>query len=301
MVCNKKNNFVNLGYASFASFFDPIASKNLLRSVLESRSFDNLFLSEDDFLSAISMTGVNPRPGRNLAEKLDTDFIFGNKNFANLMREILGNKFRVMDYKFVSGVPTSKLPHWLSEKIKDKLVNNLGAYIKPKFRDITYFHGIDYHQDIIDYPHRSSDFITVYVYLDQVTLKHAPLHVLSGSHLHGCSTFPHNLSISNNIVYTNSCGKVIECDDVVLTGEAGDMSLWHSSTLHGTQPQSNDSNRVSLRILVERNQSCSDGCWLDEANKLIDGPLQLDFIREDLDPAGRPKLSGNKINRLLSK
>lgn len=299
---NEKSNFIELGFASFPGFFDAIASKNLLESVISRKDFDDLFLSEEAFYSTMAMKGVNPRAGRNLAEKLDTDFIFGSQKFAELMEQILGARFRVMDYKFVSGIPTSKLPQWLANRIKDKLVNNLGPYVKPEFRDITYFHGIDYHQDIIDYPHRCSDFITVYVYLDEVTSNHAPLHVLSRSHLYGCSTFPHDLSIANNkgIIYTNHLGQTIECDDVLLTGKAGDMSLWHSSTLHGTQPQSNDSSRISLRILVERNQSRSEGCWLDEANKSIEGHLQLDHIRDDLDQAGAPKLSGNKINRLIS-
>ena len=38
------------------------------------------------------------------------------------------------------------------KKIDGVNVANLGPYIKQKYRDITYFRGIDFHQDIIDYP-----------------------------------------------------------------------------------------------------------------------------------------------------
>ena len=44
----------------------------------------------------------------------------------------------------------------------------MGRFIKEKYRDITYFRGIDFHQDIIDFPHKQSDFATFYVYLDNV-------------------------------------------------------------------------------------------------------------------------------------
>ena len=33
---------------------------------------------------------------------------------------------------------------------KDSHTVNLGEFIKPKYRDITYFRGIDFHQDIIE-------------------------------------------------------------------------------------------------------------------------------------------------------
>ena len=51
------------------------------------------------------------------------------------------------------------------KKIKRNLAANLGPYIK-KYRDVTYFRGIDYHMDQIDFPNsKKSDFVTFFLYL----------------------------------------------------------------------------------------------------------------------------------------
>ncbi len=73
-------------------------------------------------------------------------------------------------------------------------MNNLGAYVKPQNRDITYFYGIDFHQDLIDYKDREADFLTLYIYLHPVTKADAPLYLLEGSHKLGGSVFPHDLT-----------------------------------------------------------------------------------------------------------
>ena len=75
------------------------------------------------------------------------------------MKKILGQNFRILNHKLVMGVPESYLPEWIKLLIKNNTSNNLGKYIKPKYRDITYFKGLDFHQDIIDYPYRTADFI----------------------------------------------------------------------------------------------------------------------------------------------
>jgi hypothetical protein len=296
---DQKKAFIDSGVANFPSMFGAVKSQALLNDVMLSRDIDNIFLTEAEFEVSQNMKGTNPRPGRNLAEKLDTEFIFGNPVFSEIMAETLGGRFRIFDYKFVAGVPTSKLPDWLQAQIADQLVNNLGPYIKPEFRDMTYFHGIDYHQDIIDYPHKEADFITVYIYLDKVSGSSAPLHVLPNSHSLGCSVFPHNIKIEDEkLKYTDDFGNCVLCDDLVLTGEAGDMSFWHSATLHGTQPQLDDESRISLRILVERNQPAAKGSWLDACNAKITGNLKLTETRRDLDASGTAKLSGNTINNV---
>ena len=53
--------------------------------------------------------------------------------------------------------------------------------------------GIDFHQDIIDWPTRSPDFITAYIYLNDIDKDSAPIFVVPKSHLLGASTSPHKL------------------------------------------------------------------------------------------------------------
>ena len=131
-------------------------------------------------------------------------------------------------------------------------VANLGAFIKPEYRDITYFHGIDYHQDIIDYKDRLTDFITLYVYLDDVTENDAPLFLLPESHKAGATTFPHDLvKVNDKYIYNQNQ----ELNEIVLTGPAGTTYFWHSTTLHGTQPTKTSSPRISLRYLISKHRS----------------------------------------------
>ena len=60
----------------------------------------------------------------------------------------------------------------------DQVRRHLGAFVRPEFRDVTYFYGIDFHQDLIDYKNRPADFLTLYVYLHPVTRSDAPLFLL---------------------------------------------------------------------------------------------------------------------------
>ena len=182
MYLEQENEFIEKGYAIFPEFIDTAACEKLISSISTRKTLTNLFLSEKEFKDSPMMRGVNPRPGRNLAEKLSMNSVYQSKNFKNLMQQIFGSNFSVMDCKLVMGIPTHNLPEWLLPKIKNNLVNNLGPYVKPEYRDVTYFHGIDYHQDIIDYPEKLSHFITAYIYLDKVTSEDAPIHILEKSH-----------------------------------------------------------------------------------------------------------------------
>ncbi len=100
----------------------------------------------------------------------------------------------MIDRKIVCGVPAKSIPAWLKARIIGNPVNNLGAYVKPQYRDVTYFYGIDFHQDLIDFKDRDADFITLYVYLHPVTRADAPLHVLENTHALGAAVFPHDLT-----------------------------------------------------------------------------------------------------------
>jgi len=292
--------FISHGYQVCENFFEKNKCKSLLYEAIKTRDLSNIFLSEDDFHNNEKHKGVNPRPGRNLIEKLDTSFIFSSEKFNLEMTKACGNQWRVLDSKFVMGVPKKFIPKWLNIQLKDRLVANLGAYVKPEYRDITYFQGIDYHQDIIDFPDRDSDFITAYIYLDKVGEDSAPLHLLSKSHKLGASTFPHNLktSINNTYIYKNDFGDEQSCELIKLMDDGGALYYWHCNTLHGTQPQIDDKPRISVRILIEKNSKLINDSLVDKANNASNGSLSLKKTRLDLDDLGKATVFGNKINKI---
>lgn len=297
---NKKDlDFIKKGFKSFPNFFDLDKSKKLLFKIKKTRNFNKIFLSKINYQLEKKYIGVNPRPGRNLAEKMDTNFIFSNQKFQNEMEHALGKKWRILGYKFVMGVPNKIIPDWIKREIDNNPVANLGSFIKEKYRDITYFRGIDFHQDIIDFPDRRSDFITVYIYLDKVSNNSSPLYLLEKSHLLGASIFPHKLKKIKlkTFLYKNDFNKKMLVKSHKLVGGAGTMFYWHSNLLHGTQPHKDDKPRISMRILVEKNSTQSSNSLIDIVNKKISGSLILSKTRTDLSEEGKNKIKKNIINQ----
>lgn len=292
-------NFIQNGYGLFPNYLDKLKLKKLRASVIKTRDFKKIFVSKKYYLNNTEYKGTNPRAGRNLAEKLDTNFIFSNKNFRKELEIILGSRCRVLDYKFVVAVPNRIIPKWIIDIINNDPIANMNGFIKERFRDITYFRGIDFHQDIIDFPHRQSDFITVYIYLDKVTINTSPLYILKKSHLFGATIFPHNLKkLKNNFYeYKNKFNNKKLVKVKRLTGDVGTVYYWNSNLLHGTQPHNEKEPRISIRILVEKNSKINNSL-IDISNKKIKGNLILDETRNDLDSKGKPKIKRNLINKL---
>jgi len=196
----------------------------------------------------------------------------------------------------VCGVPASSIPDWLKARILGNPVNNLGAYVKPAFRDVTYFYGIDFHQDLIDFKDRDADFITLYVYLHPVTSADAPLHVLEASHTLGASVFPHDLTrTSGGWLYRNGAQGHVVCRQHVLTGGTGLAAMWHACTLHGTQPDAADHERISLRYLIGPKAGSRGG--IHAVNEALGVPLSLSGTRMDLDAQGAAAIKANSVNR----
>ncbi len=290
--------FVKDGFESMTQVFSKHDCTQLLSKAMSSRDFKNIFMSESDYRKNPKQIGNAPRPGRNLLAKLDTEFIFSNSNFLQTMTRLLGPRWRVLDYKFVVGLEDEAIPDWISEELADRPVANVGAYVKEAFRDMTYFRGIDFHQDIIDFPDREADFITVYIYLDDVDESSAPLVIIPRSHQFGATIFPHNLKQKSDgsYIYQDDLGKQMTLSSVSLTGQVGTMYFWHSAILHGTQPTIGNERRISVRILVEKNSRSLKSCELDEVNSEIRGPLALGMTRRDLDDQGNSVLRQNIIN-----
>ena len=199
MIQAKLDEFRDHGFADLGRVVDPAACAALLSEIRRRRQFDaDMFLTERAFLADPQMKGVNPRRGRNLLDGLrdHLDCVERHPILDRLLTGILGTGHAILDKKLVCGVPERWIPDWLVRRIKGNPVNNLGAYVRPEYRDVTYFYGIDFHQDIIDWSGREADFVTLYVYLHGVGPKDAPLQLLSDSHRLGATRFPHRLERS---------------------------------------------------------------------------------------------------------
>jgi hypothetical protein len=292
--------FAERGFHRFGQPVDPAAAGRLLAKLRADRRYDSsLFQDEADFDADPQYRGVNPRPGRNLLERFSDElgFVERSPQIVCGLTALLGPGYRIMDRKVVCGVPAKSIPPWLKARIAGNPVNNLGAYVKPHLRDVTYFYGIDFHQDLIDYKEREADFVTLYVYLHKVTRADAPLYVLENSHRLGASVFPHDLTQTGPDAWTYRNGPqgAAETRQVVLTGEAGFAAVWHACTLHGTQPDEGDEERISLRYLLAPADGIRGG--LHAVNDALGAPMRLAATRVDLDAAGAAAIKANTVNK----
>jgi len=288
------------GHYAFAEGVDPQASAALLADVRATRRFDGgLFLTEAAFDADPQYVGVNPRPGRNLLERFEDrlGFVEQAPQIVAGLTELLGEGYEILNKKLVCGVPASDVPAWLKARIEGRPVNNLGAYVRPEYRDITYFYGIDFHQDLIDYKDREADFLTLYVYLHPVGDQDAPLYLLEDSHSLGASVFPHDLTRTapTSWRYRNGAYGEVTSRQHMLTGPAGFTAMWHACTLHGTQPHQADRARLSLRYLFAKTSAGHAG--IDAVNAGLCGPTRIESTRVDLAADGSAVLRRNSVNR----
>ncbi len=293
------DDFVRDGAHVFDDLVDPKAAAELLAEIRADRDFDHrLFLTEAEFDADPQYTGVNPRPGRNLLERFEDrlGFVEQAPHIVEAVGALLGDDYEVLNKKVVCGVPQTSVPDWLRRRILGNPVNNLGAYVRPEYRDVTYFYGIDFHQDLIDYKDRPADFLTLYIYLHPVSRLDAPLFLLKGSHRFGGTVFPHDLQRAGADAWTYRDGRGGEAkvDQLLLTGPAGYAAMWHACTLHGTQPDAADHERISLRYLLARG-SRPDG--MAAVNATLSGPLSLAQTRKDLSAEGAAILKANAVNQ----
>jgi hypothetical protein len=290
--------FIRDGAHLFDQPVDPGACADLLTRIRATRDFgSSLFLTEEAFDADPQYTGVNPRPGRNLLEGLEGHLAFVEQDprIVEGVTALLGPDYEILNKKVVCGVPAGSVPEWLRKRILGNPVNNLGAYVRPQYRDVTYFYGIDFHQDLIDYKAREADFVTLYIYLHPVGRADAPLYLLEGSHTLGGSVFPHNLTRigDREWLYRNAGHGDVVARQKVLTGETGFAAMWHACTLHGTQPDAADHERISLRYLIARRHGGPTG--MDAVNAKLRGPLSLSSTRADLAADGSAAIKANTV------
>lgn len=292
--------FIRDGAHLFDQPVDPRACADLLARIRATRDFGaSLFLTEEAFDADPQYTGVNPRPGRNLLEGLQDHLAFVEQDpqIVAGVTALLGPDYEILNKKVVCGVPAGSVPEWLRTRILGNPVNNLGAYVRPQYRDVTYFYGIDFHQDLLDYKAREADFLTLYIYLHPVTRADAPLYLLEGSHTLGGSVFPHNLTRigDRDWLYVNGEHGEVVARQKILTGGAGFAAMWHACTLHGTQPDAADHERISLRYLIARRHEGRTG--MDAVNAKLRGPLSMVSTRADLAADGSAAIKANTVNQ----
>ena len=302
-----RNDLLNNGLYIFKNLLDQNSIEKLYKKIIDKRKFSSeIFQTEEEYKLEASHLKHNPTPTFNFLNQFEEDlkFVEHDVHVRELVTELLGEDYEIVIRKAVCGVPTSWLPDWVNSKIKGVNVPNLGPYIKKDYRDITYFRGIDFHQDIIDWPKGKTEldpstFLTLYVYIHDVGPNDSPLHLLSNSHKLGATLFPHNLKKIKNKSwqYEDDNRESIECEESVLTGKPGYAAIWHNCTLHGTRPVENESDkfRISLRYLIGKSNFNKHKTFIDEINLKIKGDLKPIRTRQDLDNLGKPILK-EKVN-----
>ena len=282
---NYKKDFLDNGVMSIRNQLDQSKCKILYNNIFNYYNWGkNIFRSKKDFLS--NPTFIKTNPGRyknNLALKYDLSFVEKNKYFKKILFDILGTKYEIILKKFVVAVPETWVPKWLKRKVKKQLIPNLGNYLLPKFRECSYFRGIDYHMDLLDQKNDSSKYkyITLYVYLNQVSKKMSPINILEKSHESGVQKFPHNIKkyTASKIKMDNK--RILK--NRLLVGNPGDFFVWSCFNLHGTKPNLHNEPRISIRYTIRKKNESKSKTLINQLYKRIKGNLSLEEIRDDID------------------
>ena len=87
--------------------------------------------------------------------------------------------------------------------------------------------------DQIDFPNHSSDFVTLYIYLNDTTSKMSPLNILEGSHIFWPTKFPHIIKKCQNnnyLKYGDKLDNLKRFKKKKLVGKSGTVYIWSSLT-----------------------------------------------------------------------
>jgi hypothetical protein len=271
------SDFVRKGAHLFEDPVDPRACTELLAEIRSTRRFDeSLFLTEAELAAAPPIAGADPKPGCNLAERLEPrlGFLERAPQVVEALWSLLGPDYKILERRIICELPAPALPDWLKRRGHGDPKEGLGAYVRPELRDIAYLRGADFHQ-ALSAEEPEPDFVTLHVYLHPVTEVDAPVHLLEGSHRLGAAAYPHDLKRTGPASwrYRNGQSGDLHVAQRVLTGETGFAALWHACTLHGSPPDCADGERISLRYRVGRGAAAATG--LDSVNATLDGPASL--------------------------
>jgi hypothetical protein len=279
--------FLRFGWHDLGPVLHRDAANGFLQAVLARRAFGpDMFLSETAFDAQPVATGlVDLVRQRSLLDDLPALTVLVDQNplICEALAALLGPGWKVLSRYVVCGVPQSWMPAWLMRRIAGAPANSPGLFVRPEWRDVAYFYDIDFHQDLIDHPHRMSDFITLSVNLHDVGPECAPTQVLPGSHSLGADVFPHHLvrCEAGDWIYSDRRGQRVRAPLEVLTGVAGSAAMWHACMLQRSRPVTAATPRICLRYLIARGDAAITG--LDLVNASLRGPASHATL---LRPAG---------------
>ena len=226
---DRYSSFKNKGIIKFNKLLSHKDCNNINSLLLKNRNWGkDLFLNKKDFLKQKKFKKINPGKNiQNLSNKFNLDFIEKNQTIVSSLKEILGNNYKIILSKFIVSVPHEWMPKYVKELDKKDPAKNLNKFIKNKYRDVTYFQGLDFHMDSIDRPYNNNKFITLYVYLDKVTKQMSPLEIVEASHKFGHDTWPHYIKNNNNtsLHYSLDNKKFFKLKKSVLSGGVGDVFI----------------------------------------------------------------------------
>ena len=295
------SNFPKAGFADFGRILDPTACAKLRAWIAERRPVESSIFYKDEAEFRAKGRWKNYAPGRTdhnllVESNLDLSFVERNPAFIRNAEALVGRGYGIMKKSIIRSVPTRVLPKWISDYVCDVGRPNLNPFIKDEFQDVQYFHATDFHQDKT---RPESNFVTVYVYLDDVTPEYSALRILRGSHKLGLTVYPHSLRRSQHDrrqwFYSDWNGNHEKCEEITITGLAGTVSCFHCLTLHGTVLNDSPDPRISLRYLLTKAPECREDTLLDQANRAVFGPHKLLNTRLDVGQDGAFQRTGSSL------
>lgn len=116
------------------------------------------------------------------------------------------------------------------------------AIVKPKAKGQPF----PWHQDAAYYGDRKLSFVIANVYLDDVTADNGSIQFIPGSHTAGLLVHAHRGSAKRYL--PDETGRTA----VDVLAKAGDATLFDLFTVHGSQPNTSDTERRSVRLVYQR-------------------------------------------------
>jgi len=161
------------GYAVLRSFVDKKYCLNLKNKISKYRG-QKFYNSVNEFKKKGRFKKNNPDLIFNYLNNFDHNYVD-----KKILEAVPG---RIVNKKIIWNVNKNFLPAWL-KKYEKYIMGNLNHYIKEEFTDETHFYGTYVHSDILN--GEKKNFITAYLYLDDVKFNKAPLIMFEKSHLLG--------------------------------------------------------------------------------------------------------------------
>ena len=274
-------NFPLNGFGHVGKILDPVKCRDLAHWIDAKRPLNSDIFYESEVEFESSGRWKNYSPGRNdhnllLSSDLNLEFIEQNDLFKESMQKLCGTDWTIFKKSIIRSVPSRVLPHWAKEKLNGVGRPNINPFVKDEFKDVQYFLTTDFHQDKT---RKDSDFVTVYIYIDDVSENDSALYILLGSHTSGMSCYPHNLrrdNIDKDLWYYSNQDINTANRGYKVTGQAGSVVGFHCLTLHGTGYNNSVKPRISLRYLISRGSTEKTyNSLLHKSNQTINGPLYI--------------------------